>query len=117
MNNMKDLYEKVAGDIDLQNKFSEIMKNNDKGKLEETRKNLQDFAKEAGYTGTFEEVEKFFSDLLEQQKGELSESELDVVAGGKNSDIIKHSITSLGSYCAALSAATAIKGDDCGGKF
>lgn len=117
METMKKLYETVAGDSGLQSKFSEIMEQYHKGKPEDLKEKLLAFSKEAGYAVSYEEIKNFFENLSDQKTGQLSESELDAVAGGKNSDNIKHSITSLGSFCAALSAKDAIKGDDCGSNF
>lgn len=118
MEKMKALYEKVAGDSKLQAKFTDIMKDSETDSADETKNKLLDFAKEVGYDVDYEEIQAFFNNLSDQQSGELSETELDAVAGGKlNGSEVKHSCMSLGTYCATVSIITAIKGDDCGDRF
>lgn len=82
MGKMKELYQKVAGDDNLRTKFMEIIDNVENLETREIQKQLLDFAKGAGYDIRIEEMDEFFSDLDEKQD-ELSESELDMVAGGK----------------------------------
>lgn len=82
MDTMKELYEKVAKDSELQAKYAEIMKDSEKAGGEETGKKLVAFAKDAGYELTVDEIHDFFS-KLEIKDGALSEEELDAVAGGK----------------------------------
>lgn len=116
MSKMKELYEKVAGDSDLQAKFAEIMK----GAAEEeaTKEKLIAFAKEAGYDVAVEEMQAFFKGLAEAEKGELSDTELDQVAGGKNDKGFELSIITLGLGCAAVSIISeAIRSGDCARAF
>ncbi len=80
---MQELYEKVAADSALEAKFAEIMKDAEAVGEEATKEKLIAFAKEAGYDITIEEIQEFFKRLAEAQQGELSEVELDQVAGGK----------------------------------
>jgi predicted ribosomally synthesized peptide with nif11-like leader len=87
MGKMKELYEKVAADSSLQSKFAEIMKDAEKADKKETEKKLLAFAMEAGYVLTIEEVADFFQKLEGKEEGELSDSELDMVAGGKTSNL------------------------------
>lgn len=82
MDKMKELYAKVAGDSALQAKFAEIMKEAAEAG-EETKEKLTNFAKEAGFEVIREEMEEFFKKLGEKPAGELSDAELDAVAGGK----------------------------------
>jgi predicted ribosomally synthesized peptide with nif11-like leader len=82
MDKMRELYEKVAKDSALQEKFSGIMKAAEKAGKDETEKKLVAFAKETGYEVTVEEMVGFFKNL-EAKEGTLSEEELDAVAGGK----------------------------------
>lgn len=89
MAQMKELYEKVTADSELQVKFAEIMKGVEAAGEETTKEKLTAFAKEAGYEVTLEEMQKFFKELAESKEGELSDVELDQVAGGKGS-IIQH---------------------------
>lgn len=83
MDKMKELYQKVAGDSALQSKFNEIINNAEKSGADETQKKLLIFAKESGYDISIEELQSFFRDLTEQHQNELSDTELDMVAGGK----------------------------------
>ena len=83
MSKMRELYEKVAADNTLQVKFAEIMKDAETTGEEATREKLTAFAKEAGYDVTEGEMQEFFKGLVESKEGELSDAELDQVAGGK----------------------------------
>lgn len=106
MTRMKELYEKVANDSELQAKFFEIMKNADKAGEKETVEKLISFAEDAGYDVTLDEVKDFFSKLAEQAQGGLAETELDMVAGGKSDNGVAGiivSICTLGTACAAVS--------------
>jgi predicted ribosomally synthesized peptide with nif11-like leader len=106
MEKMKELYEKVAGDSGLQTKFAEIMKEAETARVS-TQEKLALFAKEAGYDISVEEAQEYFKLLSEQKEGELSDVELDAVAGGKSSDgvlTIIASVVTVGVACAALSA-------------
>lgn len=68
MSNMKELYEKVAADSTLQDKFAAIMKGAEEAGKEVTEEKLIAFAKEAGYNVTLEEMQVFFKDLLKTPK-------------------------------------------------
>ncbi len=106
MSKMNELYEKVAGDNKLQVKFSEIMKDADTAGEEATKEKLIAFAKEAGYDVTLDEMQEFFKGLAEAKDGELSDAELDQVAGGKvspSANATIASIVSLGIVCAVYS--------------
>lgn len=83
MSKMKELYEKVAGDRVLQAKFEVILNRAEKAGEDETGKKLLAFAKEAGFDVTVDEIKSFFNKLNENRSAELSDSELDAVAGGK----------------------------------
>jgi predicted ribosomally synthesized peptide with nif11-like leader len=83
MDQMKELYEKVASDAGLQAKFLEIINNAEQAGPLETQSKLLNFAKEAGYDISLEEMEKFFKGMIDQEVSELSDLELDMVAGGK----------------------------------
>lgn len=84
MSQMKALYEKVAQDADLQKKFSEILADGEKAGKEATEEKLLAFAKDAGYSLSIAEMQEFFKALEKNQSGELSDLELDMVAGGKS---------------------------------
>ena len=85
MERMKELYQKVADDGNLQVKFTEIINNVENLETNETQKQLLDFAKEAGYDNiSIKEIYEFFG--LNETQDELSESELEMVAGGKGSN-------------------------------
>jgi predicted ribosomally synthesized peptide with nif11-like leader len=83
MEKMKELYQKVAADPILRNKYKTILQETGKTEADENEKKLLAFAKEAGYDVTFSEMLDFFKDMSDPDAGELSESELDMVAGGK----------------------------------
>lgn len=87
MEKMKELYEKVAGDDVLKAKFNQIMEATRDADKDSTLEKLVTFAKEQGYEVGAEEIASFFKELIEGAKqGQLSESELDSVAGGKSLD-------------------------------
>jgi predicted ribosomally synthesized peptide with nif11-like leader len=111
MDKMKELYEKVAKDGNLQAKFNAIMKEAGDSKFAEK---LSSFAKEAGYEVSIEEAQKFFKTLSEEKEGQLSDSELDMVAGGKNLPFIAHSVATMGIGCASQSIVGAIEKKACG---
>lgn len=85
MSQMKELYLKVAADRSLQEKLAESMNSVKEASQAEQDVKLSAFAKETGYDITIEEMQKFFLNLAEKQEAALTESELDVVAGGKSS--------------------------------
>ena len=83
MEKMKELYQKVLNDPTLQAKFNTIMKEAEKADREETEKKLLAFANAAGYDLTIEDAAVFFSAPESTAEGELSDAEMDMVAGGK----------------------------------
>ncbi|MEL7656601.1 MAG: Nif11-like leader peptide family RiPP precursor [Bacillota bacterium] len=81
MSKMNELYAKVAADSALQEKYYKIVEEaGDEAALGEK---LVAFAKEQGFDITISDVEEFFKSLAEPANGQLSEEELDSVAGGK----------------------------------
>lgn len=111
MKKMRELYKKVAADSALQTKFKEILGTAEKDGKESTEAKLLTFAHEAGFEVTMEEANAFLKTLSEDQKGELSQEELDMVAGGKGGVLL--SIGTLGLMCAAGSAVSEIDGGSC----
>lgn len=103
MSKMKELYEKVAADDVLQEKFAQIIKDAEKAGKEETEVKLAAFAKEAGSDVTVEEMQAFFKELAETNQNELSDAELDMVAGGKALGYIMFSLATFGIGCALSS--------------
>lgn len=111
---MKQLYEKVASDSALQEKFSQIMNEAEKAGQEATEAKLDAFAKEAGYDVSISEMQEFFKTLAEKGSGELSDTELDQVAGGKAGVMpVVSSVMSMGVTCATGSTAYVIGGHNC----
>ncbi len=84
MSQMKEMYEKVANDTMLQEKFNAILKEGEEVGQEATTTKLVAFAKEAGFDISIQEMQGFFAELTTQQDGKLSDLELDMVAGGKS---------------------------------
>ena len=113
MSKMKELYEKVAADSTLQAKFSEIMKDAEVDGEAETKEKLVAFAKENGYDVTLDEMQDFFKGLAESKEGELSDAELDLVAGGKTQGEIIVSTLSLGIGCAVASIIASTQNTSC----
>lgn len=111
MNDMEKLYQKVSADASLQQKFSEIMKDSESAGKEATDAKLLDFAREAGFEITVEEMSRYFTGKIQETKDELSDAELDAVAGGKTSTGFTNvvmTIISAGVYCAFSSATRAL---------
>lgn len=107
MSKINELYEIVAADSALQTKFKEIMSSAEKDGIEATEAKLAAFAKEAGYEVTADEMKAYI-----ERQGELTDSELDAVAGGKGLGIIT-SIVSVGIGCAIASAYASTKNMSC----
>ena len=84
MSKMKDLYNKVAGDPVLQGQFNTILQAKEKVDQAATEEKLLSFAKEAGFEVSLQEMQDFFQSIAAQTEGELSDVELDQVAGGKS---------------------------------
>lgn len=97
MGKMKELYEKVAKDGALQAKFKQINDGAAEAGEAATKEKLVAFAKEAGYEVSVEEAQEFFKSLSGQKEGQLSDSELDAVAGGKGDVFL--SIATMGFTC------------------
>ncbi len=116
MSKMKELYEKVATDYKLQEKFAEIMKDVEVDGEAATKEKLVAFAKENGYDVAIDEMQEFFKGLVEAKDGELSDAELDRVAGGKSENgvyYILDSIVSFGLVCAVDSITESFKNQSC----
>lgn len=77
---MKELYDLVAGSPELQKRFAEILAKAEEEGAEPVETALLAFAKELGFIVTVEELRAFFEGL--QKGSELSEEEMDMVAGG-----------------------------------
>jgi hypothetical protein len=92
----------VAGDKALQAKVNEILGSAGKDGEDATKNKLLAFAKEQGYDITVGEMQAFFRELNEKSESELSETELDMVAGGK-SKYTMISILTFGIGCAVAS--------------
>lgn len=86
MSQMKELYDKVSKDTALQLKFNQILAEAEETGKDAAAEKLLTFAQEAGFSVNVNEMMEFFQTLQEQPEGELSDLELDMVAGGKNRD-------------------------------
>lgn len=113
MSSMKELYEKVARDSGLREKFEKITAAAEKDGAEATETKLTAFAKEAGYDVTMEEMRDYFRELTAKAEGEISEAELDMVAGGKGTWHIVFSVATVEDGCAVSSAMQNGQGNGC----
>lgn len=112
MSKMQELYQKVAGDRALQDQFKQILSEAEAAGQTATEDRLLTFAQEAGYEVSLEEMRIFFEGIATQAQGELSNAELDQVAGGKvNPDHVIASVISLGLTCAIGSIIYATRGN------
>ena len=104
MAKMNELYTKVANDTGLQQKLSAILKGEAAAGEAGTQEKLLAFAADAGFAVTVEEMQAFFRDGAETSMRDLSQNELDMVAGGKAELGLFASICTLGLACAIMSA-------------
>lgn len=102
MSQMKALYEKVANDAELQAKFAAILQTAEQDGWEDTEQKLVALSKDAGYEVGLEEMQAFLKEVTPSPDGELSDMELDLVAGGKGEG------TSIAITGAATSIALAV---------
>lgn len=121
MSGMQELYQKVAADGILQEKFNAIMKDAETDGEEITKERLAAFSKEAGYEISMAEMQGFFKEMAAPKVGELSDTELDMVAGGKSEQgrgNIATSVLSLGFGCALMSlGGEMVQAGGCGSIF
>lgn len=120
MEKMKALYEKVAGDSVLQAKFEEIMSKAGAEGEAATEAKLVAFAKEAGFEVNITDVKDYFEKRSETNTGELTDGELDMVAGGKSARgmlAIANSVITVGVGCAIQSVAADALNGNCGGVY
>ena len=104
MSQIKELYEKVSKDAILQEKVTQIMKDAEQTGQDATEAKLVEFAKNVGYDISISEMQEFFQSLTAKKDGELSDLELDMVAGGKaGTGFIVMSVLTFGIMCAAVS--------------
>ena len=114
MDNMKELYEKVAKDEALQAKLNAILKDAEQAGEAATKDKLAAFAKEAGFDVTLDEMQDFFKKMVERKEGELSEMELDMVAGGKSAlgiFAVMESVATIGISCGGVALTSKVAGD------
>lgn len=122
MSQMKELYEKVSKDNAMQEKFQQILKETEQAGQEATAEKLVGFARDAGFEINMQEMQEFFQEYTAKKEGELSDMELDMVAGGKSlsgGGMIALSVITLGLMCAAGSVMMEVLSKDggCGAAF
>lgn len=120
MSQMNELYEKVSQDTTLQEKFNKIMQDEEEAGEQKTGERLVAFAQEAGFSVNLEEIQGYFKDLVEKKDGQLSDVELDMVAGGKSTIGglgIACTVVTVGIGCAAASLIEEANHADCGRMF
>ena len=116
---MKELYGKVAADSGLQVEFAAIMQNAEKNGKEATEEKLIAFAKKAGFAVSVDEFKAYMNNGGEKpENGELSDDDLDMVAGGKiDISSVFGSVLTLGISCGIASAVYSMDDKGCGGFF
>ena len=121
MSAMNGLYSKVAGDPILQQKFIQIMAEAEQAGQAATEEKLLIFARGAGFEVSIQEMQAFFQGMTAQTEGELSDAELDQVAGGKSKvgkENVALSVLSFGTVCAVGSVIIEImRSGDCTNSF
>lgn len=86
MSQMQELYKKVLTDITLQEKLSGVIKDAEKAGEDAIGRKLIAFAKDAGYDVTIDDMKEFFNETAKLKDGALSDSDLEMVAGGSSID-------------------------------
>lgn len=120
MSEMQKLFEKVSKDAVLFAKFNQIMEMAEKDGKEATEGKLISFAQDAGFDLSISEMNEYFRILAETGTGELSDAELDLVAGGKSivgSLGIVASVLTLGLGCLLISTDNEKSGRRCSEAF
>ena len=110
MEDLKELYEKVAADPELQKELMEAVGQAAEG---EKMAAVLAFGKKQGYEVAETDVKEFFAAM--QSGKELSAEELDAVAGGKdvNYKTVFFTVITLGTFCALWSGIAELSDDDC----
>jgi len=108
MENAKKFYEKVSTDKALQQQIGQLAKEDPK----QLGSAIINAAKENGFEFTEDEMKAFMMEKAKQVKSgqELSDSELEAVAGGGKEHWIIESIASIGTACAASAASNKLFG-------
>ena len=86
MQKTQELYDKIAASEKLRREFVDLIETAPKGNLAKIQDELVEFAKKQGYKVSPEEIFAFFEGIASAES-ELSEAELDAVAGGKGSTV------------------------------
>jgi predicted ribosomally synthesized peptide with nif11-like leader len=109
--NAKAFYEKVRADQGLQQKIGERAK----GDPAEMETAIIKVAEENGYPFTLEEMRTVLKETAEKalKSVELSDAELEVVAGGTKGAWIGYSIVSFGTACAISAIWEAATNNNC----
>ena len=81
MKTLQELYKEVLASEELKKEFMEISKDEKNAK-----KNLEEFLKKNGCDATYDDLQAFFK---EKNAGELSEDEVEAVAGGKGDNFFE----------------------------
>ena len=102
MKTLQELYKEVIASEELKREFMEAAKDEKEGK-----KKVEEFVKKHGCDATFADVKAFFE---EKNNDELSEDEVEAVAGGKASDgqYAAMSLFGMGVGCAILGILDAV---------
>lgn len=118
MSQMKELFLKVSQSTELQAKLQGIMKDAEAAGGQVTGEQMIEFAKSAGFEISLEDMKNYFQSFSARTEGELSDKDLDLVAGGELNNIgLTLSIMTLGFACALSSTLYAISGMNCGDYF
>ncbi len=109
---LQEIYDKVVASDELKKSFAEAAQ--DKGKLAE-------WLKANGSNATVEQVSEFLRSKSGQTSGEVSDDELENVAGGTSSEDITSytmlSIVTAGTACAGMAIASEATEDSAGDCF
>lgn len=120
MSHMQELFERVGKNGVLLAKFNQIVEHAEQEGKEATEEKLIAFAKAEGFDISVTEMSEYFKKLPETGAGELSDAELDMVAGGKSTHgalNIVMSVVGLGFGCLFISAGAESLAHSCGDVF
>ena len=96
MKTLQELYKEVIASEELKKEFMEASKDE-----KNAQKNVEEFLKKHGCDATYDDLQAFFK---EKNAGELSEDEVEAVAGGKDGGKLALSILTINLGCGLYDA-------------
>jgi predicted ribosomally synthesized peptide with nif11-like leader len=98
MSKIHDFFEKVGENQELQTKLIKIISDAEQAGETEIGTKIIDFASEAGFDITIDELREYFKEMAGSEDGSLSDSELNMISGGSFIDFFQHFQSTLSRY-------------------